>query len=1075
MATTNTITRYSPSQKSIDLYNLRYLDKSKSETIDDLWTRVAGGNNDYKRLMEEGLFLPNSPALFNLGTGNGCTSSACFVFDVGDYMLYHDGKVREDSIVRTREKAILVAKAGGGVGYYLGDLRPAKSLIKTVHRVACGPVGVLFDYHPVHRLVTQGGKRDLAQMAVLPVVHPDIRTFIHCKDTNPQDLSSFNISVSWDTASITAALNAEKENDYRKLWDEQVTSAWGHGCPGMFFVDTVNRSNPNPHLGLMRAPNPCVTGDTVILCRQGWLKIEDVAGREVEVWNGQEWSRVTPRVTGHDRPILRVTLNDGHHLDCTPEHGFYLADGTKLTAAALVPGDSLEKYGEGDVCRPDEEVVTDWNGYLAGFYEADGFHGTERDDQRITFYGEEKVAIGRTLANLNLVRLQPYDEKHDRQRAVLNVRVPAKGTVPMHAEHSYRLSWLAGLLDGDGCRVYSDKARRSYSYQISSTNKEFLRQVSLMLRTLGVPSRVSKSHDAGRTINITGTEYECQECFVLCIGSMGARRLGRMGMPCMRVQTDDNNPQRGALQFVKVVSVVPMGTAKTVYCFTEPKRGRGVFNGILTSNCGETPNRSDEPCSLGSLCLWRFVNLKTRQIDWGILEDRTRIAFRFMDDILDRNEFPHPDITRAANLTRKLGLGVMGWADTLALLGIHYDTQEAVDLADRVMLFIKNVCREESVKLARDKGPYPGFSFDKTQADMMRNETGTSIAPTGSIANLIDASYSIEPHMPGKRVTNEGMQMVDGIPVYHLLDGFSPKFAHEIHWSWHVKHQAAFQRHTDLGVSKTINMDESVTKQDVSDAYRMMYELGCKGGTIYRNNCRPEQVVITEKRKSVYTTALREGVSLNGHSSHPARLTEAQAEEFRKAVEEYAAQAKIMDPPGMTVIAAPSSSPQRRELGDGEVPTIRRKFQIGDTKGYLHVGLFPDGTPGEIFLRVSLQGSTVEGMLNAWAISFSHGLQSGMALAEIIRAHEGARFEPLGMTGVKEVPVCTSIPDFVCRWLRWRFLTPTTVVAVSGEEDRAAQYGKGSGQLCPQCGGELKYHGGCLTCVKDGCHWTRCG
>lgn len=739
---TATLTRQSEA-----LYRLRYL--NGDETIDDLWTRVAGGNNEYKTLMEEGLFLPNSPALFNMGTGNGCTSSACFVFNVGDYMLYHDGKVMEDSIVRTREKAILVAKAGGGVGYYLGDLRPWKSPIKTIHRVACGPVGVLFDYHPIHDLVTQGGKRDLAQMGVLPVVHPDIRLFIHCKDKNPQALSSFNISVSWDDTSIDRAFNdhTPSGDHWRGLWDEQVTSAWGHGCPGMFFPDTVNRHNPNPHLGLMKAPNPC----------------------------------------------------------------------------------------------------------------------------------------------------------------------------------------------------------------------------------------------------------------------------------------------------------------------------------------GETPNRSDEPCSLGSMCLWRFVNLKTREIDWGMLEDNVRLTFRFMDDILDRNIFPHPDITKAARLTRKLGLGVMGWADMLALLGIYYDTEQAVNLANDVMKFIRDICREESAKLAKEKGPYPGFSFNKTQDEMMRNETGTSVAPTGSIANLINASYSIEPHMPGKRVTNEGMNLTDGIPVWEYLDGFSPKMAHEIHWSWHVKHQAAFQRHTDLGVSKTINLPESATKQDVSDAYRMMYELDCKGGTIYRNNCRPEQVVIVEERKSVYTTELRQNLSGKEEEQqyhmmdNPAHIPTGPG-------------GVSTDTPPPDVLGRLADSlrvkvkPRRRELA-GEVPTIRRKFHIGDTKGYLHVGLYDDGTPGEIFLRVSLQGSTVEGMLNAWAISFSHGLQSGIPLAELIKAHEGTRFEPLGPTHVPEVPICTSIPDFVCRWLRWKFLDHSkslkevSTPSVNGAES----YGKGSGQLCPECGGELRYHGGCLTCVKDGCNWTRCG
>lgn len=1066
-------------QKSIDLYKIRYL--NGSETIDDLWTRVAGGNNEYKELMEQGLFLPNSPALFNMGTGNGCTSSACFVFDVQDYMISHDGKVMEDSIVRTREKAIAVAKAGGGVGYYFGYLRAKGSPIKSVHRVACGPVTVMFDYHGIHKLVTQGGKRDMAQMGILPVTHPDVKEFIHCKDANPQALSSFNISVGWDQTSLDKT--RDPQSQFHTIWNEQVTSAWGHGCPGMWFPDRVNVDNPNPHLGRMNAPNPCVVGDTLLLTENGYYRIKDVVGKAVRVWNGVTWSEVVPQVTGTDQPVVRVSLDDGHYLDCTPNHTFYLSEGQKVQAKDLKGGDRLEKYGMGTISGKGAKEWTGpdrmeeaWEAYLSGFYCGDGNALATSGQQFITFYGKEKIDIGLMLASRGLVILEGSGTRDGKRRATLTVNVPDKLEVPLNARLNYRLYWLAGILDSDGCVVYSDRTKRSYSYQLSAVDYEFLREVSLLLRGLGCPSRITLNREAG-TKQFGDRTYDTQNCYVLSIGTSSVKRLGEvLGLPCQRLTTKDNEPQREALRFVKVVGVKPMRKAKEVYCFKESMRGRAVFNGILTGQCGEVPNRTDEPCSLGSLNLWRFVNLKSREINKSLLEDVTRVAFRFMDDILDRNTFPHMDISRAALLTRRLGLGVMGWADMLALLGIHYDTKEAVNLAGEVMQFIQQICYDESYKLAEKKGPYKGYDAMKTNGPFMRNETCNSIAPTGSICILIGgSSSSIEPHMPGMRTTNEGMKIVDNVCIFDHLDGFSPKFAHEIHWKWHIEHQAAFQQYVDLGVSKTINMPESSTKQDVSDAYRMMYEKNCKGGTIYRDKCRPEQVVVVDERRTVYSTNLSVDMAKDGDKDKTVKtyLDNGHVEKVQESPNKR--------PEGGETLSGGGKAPKlkRKRSLPLEVPSVRVKFKVngaaGTTNCYLHVGLYEDGSPGEIFLRVSLQGSTVNGMLDSWAMTFSNALQHGTPLEDLIRLHEGSRFEPNGMTGVDVIPICSSIPDFVVRWMKYRFVTLKQMNGdtVDQEKLKAEHLGRPSGQMCPDCGQELLFRGGCLECLE--CHWTRCG
>jgi ribonucleoside-diphosphate reductase alpha chain len=672
------------SDNAMALLNKRYL--VNGESVDGMFHRVADGNEVYKSLLQRLCFIPNSPTLFNAGLKNGCTLSACFVFDVADEM-----RGSPNSIVATRDKAVAVAKAGGGVGYYFGHLRPKGSPIKSVHRVACGPIGVLKDYHAISQLITQGGKRELAQMGILPVSHKDIKEFIHCKDEDPQSLSSFNISVGWHQewiSKVDFSHKREKEGHETGLWWEQCRSAWKHGCPGMWFPDTVNRWNINKHLGLINAPNPC----------------------------------------------------------------------------------------------------------------------------------------------------------------------------------------------------------------------------------------------------------------------------------------------------------------------------------------GETPNRNNEPCNLGSLSLGRYYFHGNRSVNWNLLEEDTYNSTLFLDDILDRNQFPHPDIGEAALLTRKLGLGVMGWADLLGMLHIHYDTLEAVQLGEKLMKFISDVSHRASEEMAKKKGPYKGYD-DKTEGPCRRNETNTSIAPTGSIAIVADCKgHSIEPWYAAEneRTTADGLKLIEGVPgwIHEKLEGFIPKTAHQISPEWHVRHQAAFQKYTDLGVSKTVNMPNGATVEQLSDAYRMMYELGCKGGTIFRDGCRKEQVLVDRSKGSVFHI----GASQTG----------------------------------------------RRKL-----PRVRSgltyEFKVQGMSYFVTVNIFEDGMPGEVFIACK-EGHTVGGLLDAWSISMSVALQNGVPLRELIRHHKGTRFEPCGPTADPDIPVCSSIPDYVARLLEKHYLGASNVSLATP-----------TGMLCPECGKMAVLQGGCLMCTDPRCGWTRCG
>jgi len=730
------------------ILEVRYVDPDHDKTVDGLWDRVSMGNPTWRRLLSDLLFLPNSPTLFNLGLPTGGTCSACFVFDLDDALLgdWPDGGCQEpfiNSILGTTFKAAAVAKAGGGVGYYLGKIRPEGSPVHSTHRKACGPVAVLHWLNRLRNLITQGGKRDLAQMGVLDAHHPDIRKFIHCKDEDPQGLSSFNISVSWRKKMLERIDWDHVErtdgpvDDETGLWYEQCHSAWRTGCPGMLFWDTINAANATPHLGDINATNPC----------------------------------------------------------------------------------------------------------------------------------------------------------------------------------------------------------------------------------------------------------------------------------------------------------------------------------------GETPNLSDEPCNLGSLAVCRYVigTGKEARIDWGELLADVRHAIGFMDAILDQNKFPHPAITKMSLETRKLGLGVMGWADLLALMHIPYDSNAAVDLADELMSNINRAALVESVALGAKKGVYPAYNYApedvRGRFPKARNSTRTSIAPTGTIAIIAGVWGGIEPHyaLECTRTTGEGIKMNDGVPEWvkerlNNFGDFQPKIASDIHWRWHVRHQAAFQKHTDLGVSKTINMPNESTVLDVSDAYRFMWESGCKGGTIFRDGCRNEAVLVKKPTSG--------GVFAINYPIKADPLTKEQEEQLFKAVQETQQRGRLTLLPNATHV--------RRTLPD-DVETIRHKFRVGGIKVYLHAGKFEDGTLGEIFFRVSpQQGSTVDGMLDAFAKTFSAAIQSGTPLKDLVTLHKGSRFEPSGFTGNPEIPSCTSIPDYVVRWLENRFLRES--VQITSDDVTSAA----TGQFCPDCGTQLIRDSGCMKCVAPGCGFSKC-
>jgi ribonucleoside-diphosphate reductase alpha chain len=299
----------------------------------------------------------------------------------------------------------------------------------------------------------------------------------------------------------------------------------------------------------------------------------------------------------------------------------------------------------------------------------------------------------------------------------------------------------------------------------------------------------------------------------------------------------------------------------------------GLFE--TTNPCGEVPLLPFESCNLGSINLGKFV--KYNKIDWEHFDEIIKLSVRFLDNVIDANIYPLKEIDEMTKSNRKIGLGVMGWADMLIKLGIDYDSQEARDLGTEVMKRIREIGLGESFRLGAERGGFPNQYRSIYQCfPPLRNATITTVAPTGTISIIADCSSGIEPVfsiITKRNVKNSiGKTLIEINPavkeilkkrgewqgVKEALEQISKdggcinlpkevrdivKVANEISAEGHVKMQAAFQKWVDNSISKTVNLPESATVKDIMKIYEMAYNERCKGITVYRNNSRQYQLL----------------------------------------------------------------------------------------------------------------------------------------------------------------------------------------------------------------------------------------
>jgi len=507
----------------------------------------------------------------------------------------------------------------------------------------------------------------------------------------------------------------------------------------------------------------------------------------------------------------------------------------------------------------------------------------------------------------------------------------------------------------------------------------------------------------------------------------------------------------------KILRIEAAGIA-TTYDLYEPQTDTWITEGYVSRGCGEQPLLPNEACNLGSLNVAKFARKADdgeMSIDWDEMERVVRLAVRFLDDVIEMNPYPLPQIDETVKSNRRIGLGIMGWADLLFLLGISYDGQEAIDLADRLMSFVKDKSHDQCARLAEERGPFPNWSKSiYKDVRPMRNSTVTTIAPTGTISMIAGCSSGIEPifalafqhrvkQPDGERVltfVNETFEQIarekgffsdalmaevakrgslHGIPGLPEDAGRVFKTSHDISFEWHVRHQAAFQRYTDNGVSKTINLPNDATEEDVAAAYRLAWALGCLGITVFRDGCKGEQVLNVGVKKD-----------------------------------------KALPAAGQAVI-----KPRPHSLAG---KTYRKETPIGTA--FITVNQTEENEPFEVFVQVGKGGSDTMAVAEALGRLISLTLRLPSTLSPQRRLEEvisqlsrigGA--QPMGFGAGKIL----SLPDALARTLAEHIGQVKTEGAPPSppklEERRRI------GDLCKECGqATFVYEEGCKKCLSCG-------
>lgn len=892
--------------------------------------KVSAIKTQFKQELYSGRLLPAGRILSNARLKNRGIRNLnnCYTIAIEDSM---------DGIFNALKEDALIQKQGGGVGFDLSPLRPKGCPIsKGGH--SSGPISFLKIFNESAKSIHTGGDRRGAHIALMDISHPDIEEFITAKRGEENNaLTQFNISVK---VSDEFMLAVKEDKDWNLVFENKVyktlkardlfnllcQNAFMYNEPGLFFIDTVNKYNNVPSEYTINACNPCFSGDTLVTTGKGLIPIKDLVGKDVEIFDGNKWTTVnTFKKMGENQVLYRVTLGNGLYYDCTANHNWILADGTKKQTSEIVLGDELKhvdnaiaftKFGSKKAVAP----------YLKGFLLAEGcvtnnkttlwlydtkevcYSKLVEDLEQIPFIGNtnalEEIDLHRHPSDINRAALTGLQGRSRAEHLDL-WSSDYKKSLPREIftwdKESIAL-FISGLFDGDGTVC---SAKNGNSIQFNSIHKEFCVDIVRLLQMLDIRCSLNHAYPARKKI-IKGVEYQCQDVWRVYIPTEDSVRLNEM-CSFQRLSINFKSQVHSKCsRHYRIMSIEALPETHDVYCCQVDTTHEFMLTGkISTSNCGEQSLAPYQACCLSALNLSKFLvldtNTKTFSFDYQLYTESIKRAVRFLDNVITYSEYPLAKNREIADKYRRVGLGFTALADTMALLGFSYDSNEGLDFCTKIAAMLRDISYEASVELAIEKGTPEGCTPDKLKKSQfikklpahiksliythgLRNVALNTVAPTGTTSFSIgqNCSSGIEPifSLSYKRTIRTGAAEGEDTKTeivwdqgwltyislhqneYETLEGASDRLYKQLSHSTnnpfkttfdispdaHLRIQAIWQEYIDSSISKTINLPNDFKEECYGDLIVEAHSAGLKGFTTFNPNGKMKGILVAPSK-----------------------------------------------------------------------------------------------------------------------------------------------------------------------------------------------------------------------------------
>lgn len=906
-----------------------------------------------KELINNCYFTPAGSILSKCNTETKGSFSNCYFTPIENDSI--------ESIFECHKKLARTFSFRGGSGVSLTVLRPCNELVNNAAKKSSGAVSFMPLFSNTTKTIAQKGRRG-ALILLLDIRHPDSLKFIWSK-AKPEEVFEVDIFTgnypTIDGANISLQIpdsfmeavknnddftfyfpdieydkekyNSEWDGDYEK-WGESggkfkyyntmkarevfkqiAEAAWMCGDPGIWFVDTAQRETFGTYINEKLKPtgvNPCFSEDTLIPTRNGAFPIKELVGKEVTVFDGDNWVKCDNfRKTGEDQELIEFVLSDGSSLKVTPYHNMYLNNGTKIKAKDLKVNDRLQ-YNATQLYNGD---ITEKSAYFKGFLAGDGTT-TINGLTLLYLYNSKEICIEKlkssldespiiknntnTITDINVVRqtkkrysfsgITARDNgEFFRWASDYKHKIPSKA---FSWDYKSKCEFIAGLFDADGSDLDN---KNGYGYQITSIHKHFLIDLLSLLKSIGVYGRISLSRKGGYR-DLPGGSYYCNPTYRLTVPQRYSIELSKqVKFERLKNFSDRSCSYSISYKYNKIVDIKMLSGKHDVYCCTLPTTNKILTSlGIITGQCGEQGLAPYNNCLLGAFVLTKYVD--NGAFNWSKYSSDIRVATRLMNNFSDINQDKHPLQEQINNdiFGKRIGIEVTAFGDACALLGYRYGDDFSKTFANELSRKLLYESMDESCEIAKEKGSCKALESinDREQfinicgycPDIVNelspkilkyglaNTSFNTIGPCGSISIISGNTTSgIEPvfkfsyqrknridnkeysfiHLPAVEYMYNNLEEFEGLTLTEAKKKLNYVEADELNWKERIDVQASFQKYIDSSISSTLNLSSTCKIEEIIDIYLYAWEKGLKGVTVFRDGCKQGVLSGTETKE----------------------------------------------------------------------------------------------------------------------------------------------------------------------------------------------------------------------------------